>query len=67
MECIKVLAEEMHRDRKKAFELQEKLDKSKKTKTKEGKKSKKGSMSSLSDSGAVVEEVQVMLKLIPFT
>ena len=60
MECIKVMAEEMHKDRKKAFELQEKLDKSKKTKAKEGKKWKKGSMSCPPKAGGAVQEDQVI-------
>ena len=56
------MAEEMHKDRKKAFELQEKLDKSKKhikTKAKEGKKLKKGSMSGPLEADGVIQEVQV--------
>ena len=66
MQSIKIMAEEMHKERKKAFELQEKMDKLKKTKAKEGKKWKKGSVSGPPDTdNSVVQEVQVMLQPMP--
>ena len=54
-----MMAEEMHKDRKKAFELRDKLDKSKKAKTKEKKWRNPSLSGAAKPDDSVVREIEV--------